>query len=296
MRSVRPGQTQLLRVFYKQGSTLGKGICTSGQGTSLNCISHDHVAQELGSALPKAEHPVFIAGYARDWPVVVKTRSSNDTSAMEELAKILAKHELTHGPLVMEAECTESYVYGMRTPVSVSALAAYLGKAATMGPSDVERRSSLPYLAQAELFSSHAGGSPLLADELIGPLGFEQPPYVINAWLGSATLSAMHHDPYDNLFVQCIGCKEVILLPPGDEGMYPLPRHTLQSNTSAVDPFNPDYSCSPRYVQREKGALRVFCHPGDALFIPRKWWHGIRTAVDTEASLSFNFWWAHRSK
>ena len=46
--------------------------------------------------------------------------------------------------------------------------------------------------------------------------------------------SHMARDPYDNVLVQLIGSKSLTLIPRGDEGMYPFPRNTLQSNTSQV--------------------------------------------------------------
>mmetsp|Transcript_23954 Transcript_23954/g.55558 ORF Transcript_23954/g.55558 Transcript_23954/m.55558 type:complete len:84 (+) Transcript_23954:653-904(+) len=73
--------------------------------------------------------------------------------------------------------------------------------------------------------------------------------------------------------------------------MHSLPALSLQRNTSAVDPFSPEYGRFPGYEAREAELVRATCGAGDALYIPRRWWHSVRTSKETSASLSINFWW-----
>jgi len=60
-----------------------------------------------------------------------------------------------------------------------------------------------------------------------------------------------------------------------------------QYNTSAVDIENPDRSQFPNFF---KAPVPYECvlGPGDALFIPKRWWHHVRSL---EMSVSANVWW-----
>jgi hypothetical protein len=60
-----------------------------------------------------------------------------------------------------------------------------------------------------------------------------------------------------------------------------------QYNTSAVDVENPDYV---KYPDFKLAPVPFECTlgPGDALFIPKKWWHHVRSL---DWSVSANIWW-----
>jgi hypothetical protein len=113
--------------------------------------------------------------------------------------------------------------------------------------------------------------------------------YLVHTWLGPAgTLTPLHTDPYDNLLTQVAGSKTVALVPPGYDtdvarytGADPRPLH----NTSRLAVTNP----RELPAQLPGVPVRVVeVAPGDALYIPRGWFHVVR--ADT-ASLSINFWW-----
>lgn len=132
--------------------------------------------------------------------------------------------------------------------------------------------------------------------------------YRKNIWFGSpqGTVSPCHYDPFHNILCQVIGKKEVILFDPSlSSYLYPA-LHTVQKNTSQVDISRPDLTNYPLYkeilslVDSDKGGIDdesvVSCHsvgrtilyPGDAVYIPLKWWHYCKTS---ELSCSVNFWW-----
>lgn len=109
----------------------------------------------------------------------------------------------------------------------------------------------------------------------------------MNIWLGpEGTVSPLHHDPKHNLLTQIRGHKRVLLFPPDQAGLYPFSEECLMSNTSQVNPENPDLSQFPLF----SGAKGLGCllGPGDVLYIPPKWWHHVRSLT---ASLSVSFWW-----
>ncbi|KAK1220428.1 hypothetical protein PQX77_016809 [Marasmius sp. AFHP31] len=128
---------------------------------------------------------------------------------------------------------------------------------------------------------------------------------VINAWLGpQGTISPAHTDPYYNLFVQVVGRKTVWVTSPHlSRYMYP---YTAQqsdnpaanttapsmNNTTHVDVFGDEadvqYSEFWKHVVQDELTMSATLEPGDLLFLPPGWWHGMR-AEDTSFSVSMWF-------
>lgn len=112
--------------------------------------------------------------------------------------------------------------------------------------------------------------------------------YRTNIWFGGRTgsTSPCHYDPYDNVLVQVVGEKEIILFCPSQSDLLYPAIGTLQKNTSLVNILSPDYQIHPE-SKLLKG-YRITLREGDGLYIPKKWWHFIHT-INT--SVSVNFWW-----
>lgn len=112
-------------------------------------------------------------------------------------------------------------------------------------------------------------------------------------WLGpSGTRSPLHQDPYHNLYTQIFGSKTLWLYPATTprEWLY-ISSNPMQENTSTVPVEDVDVRAKfPNFTmaQRQDGAAVVRVGPGDALFLPKGWWHYVR--ADTKA-LSVSFWW-----
>ncbi|KAK7241102.1 tRNAPhe (7-(3-amino-3-carboxypropyl)wyosine37-C2)-hydroxylase [Aureococcus anophagefferens] len=112
-----------------------------------------------------------------------------------------------------------------------------------------------PYLAQHRLLDQ----IPELRAYVADVLDLAPRRRVASVWVGPAgTVSAAHHDPADNLFVQFAGAKKWDLWAPSDD--------------------------APARPADETVALE----PGAALFVPRGWWHEV-TALDPAVSLSLWF-------
>lgn len=100
-------------------------------------------------------------------------------------------------------------------------------------------------------------------------------------WIGPAgTLTPLHHDLTNNLFVQLYGRKRFIMIPAYEASLVYNERHVY----SNVDAFEPDDKKFPLY--KNATILDFDLQPGEVLFIPLGWWHAVES-LDTSISLSF---------
>lgn len=105
-------------------------------------------------------------------------------------------------------------------------------------------------------------------------------------WLGPAnTVTPLHCDYDDNIFVQVWGRKRVMLAPPHhDEFLYPREANAILFG-SPFDPEAPDFERFP--LARQASVVECIMQPGELLYLPAGWYHQIR-ALDF--SLSVNRW------
>jgi lysine-specific demethylase 8 len=155
---------------------------------------------------------------------------------------------------------------------------------------------------RAFIAALHAGArdryvmSPL--SELPAGLAADAPPpaYLRGMTLQNAKLwiappgivSSLHRDLADNLHAQVSGRKRFTLVAPQQSAsVYPNSFFDGVPNGCRVDVEHRDYERFPRLR-----AVELFVAdlgPGDVIYIPRGWWHHVRTL---ELSISVNFWWA----
>ena len=139
------------------------------------------------------------------------------------------------------------------------------------------------YLVATNDFLQRPDVAPLWGD--IGPLpGFLEESRRLSGgsfWFGPAgTITPLHHDTLNILFVQVTGRKAFTLFPPTQT-------HLLYNDLnlfSEVDVEHPDLARFPRYA--DATPLAITLEPGQSLFLPVGWWHHVR-ALDVSISLSF---------
>lgn len=118
-----------------------------------------------------------------------------------------------------------------------------------------------------------------------GPLTPPAPePTDTRLWIGSAgTCSGLHSDLKDNVFAQIQGHKRVFLVPFRQTHLvYPFLDNIVNSQ---VDPEHPRPERFPRFARAD--VLSCVVGSGDVLFIPRGWWHYLRSE---SPSISINHW------
>lgn len=115
----------------------------------------------------------------------------------------------------------------------------------------------------------------------IGPLPFldsTRPDQRI-FWLGPKdTLTPFHHDLTNNLLVQLMGRKRVLMVPPWETGRMQNRIYCFSDRVPA--------QWEQRSEQDFPTLLQCIIEPGDAIFLPVGWWHHVE-ALDASISVSF---------
>ena len=107
--------------------------------------------------------------------------------------------------------------------------------------------------------------------------------FSVNLWLGGQTKSGLHFDNADNFFGQIYGRKRALLISPTlSKRLYPL---SDNPSKSAVNPEDPDLTKFPAFAECQ--VFEANLAPGDALYMPRGWWHYIAAE---DVSISVNCW------
>jgi hypothetical protein len=111
-------------------------------------------------------------------------------------------------------------------------------------------------------------------------------------WIGNAAKVATHNDPVDNVAVVVAGRRRFTLFPPeSEEHLYMGPAHPTPAGTpiSMVHVTAPDLERYPRFTDALEMAQEAELAPGDALFIPKDWFHHVE-ALD-RFNVLVNYWW-----
>ncbi|QDZ08252.1 cupin-like domain-containing protein [Sphingomonas panacisoli] len=108
-------------------------------------------------------------------------------------------------------------------------------------------------------------------------------------WLGGAVHTRTHNDRDDNLACVIAGRRRFVLFPPEQVSNLYVGPPDNPPPLSLVDPEAPDFARFPRYRDAIAAARVAFLEPGDALFMPRYWWHHV-TSLDPHNAM-VNYWW-----
>ncbi|MGX9791808.1 cupin-like domain-containing protein [Mycobacterium sp. MMS18-G62] len=134
------------------------------------------------------------------------------------------------------------------------------------------------YLAQASLERFDG-----LEDELDLSALIAVPRYGVNLWVGGQTRSGLHFDSADNVLVQIYGRKRAVLVAPKHVRALRVLRDVPSKSSLSPDEIESEDDGPLSLVERWRTTL----DPGDALYIPRGWWHYL---ASPGASISVNHW------
>ena len=116
-------------------------------------------------------------------------------------------------------------------------------------------------------------------------------------WLGNRAMVAPHYDIHDNIAAVVAGRRRFTLYPPEQiNNLYPGPALSTPAGVpvSMVDIRQPDLQQFPNYAQAEAVALQGVLEPGDGIYIPALWWHGVESLE--ALNLLVNYWWGGQTQ
>jgi hypothetical protein len=119
------------------------------------------------------------------------------------------------------------------------------------------------------------------------------PEVAARIWIGNRIRVATHYDAKENIACCIAGQRRFTLYPPDQiAGLYPGPFELTPAGTpvSMVDPAAPDLARYPRFAEAARHAQAATLEPGDAIYIPYGWWHGVESLEPV--SILVNYWWA----
>jgi hypothetical protein len=127
------------------------------------------------------------------------------------------------------------------------------------------------------------------AQNLLPMLGSE---IAARIWLGHASIVSPHYDALDNVACVVAGTRRFTLYPP--EAINRLYVGPID-NTMAGQPVSlaassaPDDARFPRFREVRDQALTAELEAGDAIYIPKLWWHKIESTAPFNGLV--NYWW-----
>lgn len=240
----------------------------------------------LTAAVLAADEPVLLRGLVAHWPLVQAARRSDAT-----FCELLRAHgAATRVGLWRGAPAIGGRFFynerfdGFNFERVVGRFGDLLDE--LLAVADDPRPPAL-YLGSTELDGSFPG---LRAAHDLPLLRAHDPQ--VSLWLGNRTRVALHFDLPDNLACVVAGRRRFTLFPPDQvANLYigPLDLTPAGQPISLVDHAQPDVVRFPRYAQAQEHARVFELEPGDALFIPSQWWHGVEGLAPVNALV--NFWW-----
>jgi hypothetical protein len=119
------------------------------------------------------------------------------------------------------------------------------------------------------------------------------PQVVPRIWLGNRIRVAPHYDLKENIGVCLAGRRRFTVVPPEQlPNLYPGPFELTPAGTpvSMVDPDAPNLARYPNFAEAWTHARQATLEPGDAIYLPYAWWHGVEALEPV--SILVNYWWS----
>lgn len=110
-------------------------------------------------------------------------------------------------------------------------------------------------------------------------------------WIGNASRVTCHYDAFDNLACVVAGRRRFTLFPPeAIEDLYVGPiDHTMAGRPVSLAVNDPNDPRFPKFAAALKKAMVADLEPGDALYIPKLWWHQVE--AKDPFNVLVNYWW-----
>ncbi len=235
------------------------------------------------AALVAAGEPTVLRGLVRDWPVVA---AADGAAALHRYLAAGADDTVVEAffgePAIagryFYADDLAGFNFERRRMGFREALAAILD------PVDDGRTVYLGSVPTAHCLPAFAGENRLDAlPAAVGP----------RLWLGHASNVSCHFDTLDNVACVVAGRRRFTLYPPsaiGDLYVGPLDHPMAGQPVSLAAAAGERVADRfPRFALARERALVAELAPGDALFMPKLWWHQVEGLAAVNGLV--NYWW-----
>ena len=111
-------------------------------------------------------------------------------------------------------------------------------------------------------------------------------------WIGNRSIIATHFDNNHNIACVAAGRRKFTVFPPDQvANLYigPLLRTPGGSPVSIVDLRAPDLARFPKFKKALEVGQEAVLEPGDAIYVPLLWWHGVESLEPLNVLV--NYWW-----
>ncbi len=239
-------------------------------------------AQADVEALALAGAPVLLKGFVDHWPAVAAGRRS--PAALNAYLKALDQG----APVpVMEAPAASGGRFGYGPDLRefsftkrqrpLSETLDRIERGVGMAEAPIIAIQMLPLAQRLPGFPRH-NPMPLLPADAEPRL-----------WLGGPVRTQIHNDPDHNLACVLAGRRRFLLFPPEQVANLYIGPPDRPPPLSLVDPEAPDLERFPRFADALAAARIAELGPGDALLLPKYWWHHVTSRDPYNAMV--NYWW-----
>ncbi|WP_420138192.1 cupin-like domain-containing protein [Sphingomonas sp.] len=227
--------------------------------------------------------PVVLRGLVREWPVV-KAATVSTSAFGEYLARFVT--DRTMEAFIGSADVAGRYFYSE-----------------DLNGFNFERRAMTLRAALDHILSEPVTGQTVYAGslsvaEFLPGFAAENALSLLDGtaapriWLGHASRVATHYDAFDNLACVILGRRRFTLYPPeaiADLYVGPIDHTMAGQPVSLAASAAPDDPRFPRFAQIRDQALTAELEAGDALYLPKLWWHQIEATAPANGLI--NYWW-----
>lgn len=241
---------------------------------------------QFDAEIRAAGQPAILRGLGAAWPAVQAAKQS-DAAAAQYLLSFGPRHPV---PVILGApEIGGRFFYsadmqGMNFTEGQVTLAAFLDRVLQEDASEHPFAIAVQSQILPQLLPGFAEANRIdLIDAPVSP----------RIWMGNRIQVAPHYDLSENVGVVMAGRRRFTLFPPDQlPNLYPGPLEFTPAGTpvSMVDPHNPDLERYPLFAEAAKHAQSAVLEPGDAIYIPFHWWHGV-DSLDA-VNIFINYWWS----
>lgn len=246
----------------------------------------EYDAGQFAEVIENRDEPAVFRGLVSDWPVVAAARQSVDElaaylSTLDRGAKVrVFVGEPESGGRFFYRDGLEGFNFNI-AETEFGRLIATLAQFARDGTSQPIYMGST---FTSEILPEFSGKNPLRDIEKRGGAP--------RIWIGNSSRIAPHFDESDNVACIVSGTRRFTLFPTDQVGnLYvgPLDRTPAGQPTSLVDLKKPDFERFPKFREALMHARSAELGPGDAIYIPALWWHGVEATGPLNVLV--NYWW-----